>query len=70
MKVAVSSVYFTPYLTWVNMSFLVLIAACATCRVTSVGDPDPYDFGLGLLDLDPLVRGTDPDLVPTIIKQI
>ncbi len=33
--------------------------------LTSVGDPDPYVFGL--LDLDPLVRGTNPD--PSIIKQ-
>jgi hypothetical protein len=30
-----------------------------------VADPDPYV--LGLLDPDPLVRGTDPD--PSIIKQ-
>ncbi len=29
-------------------------------------DPDPYVF-LGLLNPDPLARGTDPD--PSIIKQ-
>ncbi len=35
------------------------------CRV---GDPDPSDpYVFGLLDPDPLVRGTDPD--PSIIKQ-
>jgi hypothetical protein len=34
----------------------------------SVVDPDPDDpYVLGLLDPDPLVRGTDPD--PSIIKQ-
>ncbi len=29
---------------------------------TSVGDPDPHVFGI--LDPDPLVRGTDPDPYP------
>jgi hypothetical protein len=32
---------------------------CATC--CRVGDPDPQDpHVLGLLDPDPLIRGTDP----------
>ncbi len=35
--------------------------------ITSVTDPDPYV--LGRLDLHPLVRGTDPDPDPSIIKQ-
>jgi hypothetical protein len=33
---------------------------------SSVAEPDPYVFGL---DSDPIFRGTDPDLVPSIIKQ-
>jgi hypothetical protein len=39
---------------------------------TSVADPDPSDpYVLGLLnsDLDPLVRGMDPDPDPSTIKQ-
>jgi hypothetical protein len=40
----------------------------------SVADPDPNPdpsdpYVLGLLDPDPLVRGMDPDLDPSIIKQ-
>jgi hypothetical protein len=34
----------------------------AILSATSVGDPDPHDFGPpGSADPDPLVRGTDPD---------
>jgi hypothetical protein len=38
---------------------------------SNVVDPDPYGIFLGLQDLDPdpLIRGTDPDLDPSIIKQ-
>ncbi len=36
-------------------------------------NPDPYPYILGLPDLDPLVRGTDPDptpdLGPSIIRK-
>jgi len=35
----------------------------------SVVDPDLYGTFWGLLDPDPLVRGTDPDSDPSIIKQ-
>ncbi len=38
----------------------------------SVADPDPSDpYVLSLLDpdLNPLIRGTDPDPDPSIIKQ-
>ncbi len=37
-----------------------------TTVLSSVTDPDPF---LGLLDPDPLVRGTDTDPDPSIIKQ-
>jgi len=36
VKVALSSVYFTPYLAWANMSFLLLTAACAICRLSYI----------------------------------
>jgi hypothetical protein len=36
---------------------------------TSFADPDPKDLFLGLPDLDPLVRDTDPVPDPSIIKQ-
>jgi hypothetical protein len=51
-------------------STCILGCACAIVfLLPSVADPDPYVFGPPGSDPDPLVRGTDPDPAPSIIKQ-
>jgi hypothetical protein len=41
-------------------------------KIIGVADPDPqdpYPMFLGLLNPDPLVQGTDPDLDPSMISK-
>jgi hypothetical protein len=62
------------------VSFVCLRVPVCVCKVwahaainivkSSVADPDPSDpYVLGFLDPDLLVRDTDPDTDPSIIKQ-
>jgi hypothetical protein len=57
---------------WIK--FRLVVYCFFTKTISSVADPDPdpdpkEPYVLGLLDPDPLVRGTDPDPAPSIIKQ-
>ncbi len=49
------------------VDYFFFIRTTKVCLIDSIADPGPYV--LGLPDLDPLVKGTDPDPDPSIIKQ-